>query len=116
MHDISAHYMLIEMNEISYILPSETRETLQQFETAANAPMELPTVCKLPVYVEDGEGGKECKMDEAWWSFQEGECAPIFYNGCGGSENLFETERACLATCGRGAQSKRKLQSYPLVA
>ena len=66
--------------------------------------MEQSEVCQLPVYTD--ESGQECKMDEARWSFQDGACAPVFYSGCGGSENLFEAESECLAACEKGVQSK----------
>ena len=34
------------------------------------------------------------------WTFQNETCKEITYGGCLGTENLFEMEEECLATCG----------------
>lgn len=56
-------------------------------------------VCNLPKYLEE-PGLGACRAQIPKWAFEDGQCIPFFYNGCGGTENQFELEEDCLKNCG----------------
>ena len=63
--------------------------------------------CGLPPYV-DSPVQKACRARKPRWSFQEGKCKQIFYNGCGATENLYENEEQCLDKCDKRAKGWEK--------
>ena len=52
--------------------------------------------CKLP-YV---QGPCEAAFQVFWFDAATGKCEQKLYGGCGGNENRFDSEQACLAACG----------------
>ncbi len=54
-------------------------------------------VCDLPPIENTGIA---CEAFVPSWTFQSGKCVSYVYGGCLKTENLFDSEEACLAKCG----------------
>ena len=61
--------------------------------------LDLPELCSLPP-ISPPYKSSPCKALMYKWTFQNETCKEITYGGCLGTENLFEMEEECLATCG----------------
>ncbi|KZR98158.1 Uncharacterized protein APZ42_006552 [Daphnia magna] len=58
------------------------------------------SICSLPPV---SQGTKKCRGFFPCWTYdaKTKSCTGFLYGGCGGTENLFQTEFACLARCNK---------------
>ncbi|XP_070137591.1 papilin isoform X5 [Drosophila bipectinata] len=66
-------------------------------------------ICEIPAEV------GECANYEAAWYYDTGDqsCRQFYYGGCGGNENRFTSEEACLARCERKPEPTTTPQPAP---
>lgn len=56
----------------------------------------MTEMCNLPK-----ETGSGCKEKQARWQFSQNDnkCMPFYYDGCGGNDNNFDSEKSCAENC-----------------
>ncbi|TRY75166.1 hypothetical protein TCAL_04512 [Tigriopus californicus] len=87
----------------------DTPETLAKIEEQTMELLDQVSaddgLCDQPKYLED-PGLGACRAQLPKWAFEDGQCTPFFYNGCGGTENQFELEEDCLKKCANKREDK----------
>lgn len=70
------------------------------------------SICSLPPV---SQGTKKCRGFFPRWTYdaKTKSCTGFLYGGCGGTENLFQTEFACLARCNKQGLEKLIKRSNP---
>ncbi len=59
-------------------------------------------VCDMPMERDDDDSGcVESDAEVAKWHFDGSDCARVWYDGCGATENVFDSQEKCWKRCNK---------------